>query len=77
MLILGYGQTQPKHRLTTPGPARTVSIHSHHMDAKGQEQIHGDPQITFPSGNCLCQRQKRIIFDDMIGKMLSGTKNVA
>lgn len=42
MFILGYGQSQPKHLLTTPGPAGTASPRGHHMDAKGKEQIHGD-----------------------------------
>lgn len=42
MFILGYRQPQPKHLLTIPGPAGTASTHGHHMDAKGQEQIHGD-----------------------------------
>lgn len=42
MLILGYRQPQPKHLLTTSGPAGTVSTDGHHMDAKGQEQICGD-----------------------------------
>lgn len=42
MFILGYRKLQPKHILTTPGPAGTASTHGYHMDAKGQEQIHGD-----------------------------------